>query len=107
MVFISKRTSIPIGVIEHNRHRSLGNSGLTLLIHELLKVSSTNLLQVRDTEDEANGIENVRFAGTVQPSDGVEEGVEARNDGSGRVGFEPFQANLLDVHGGVGIAREK
>lgn len=98
MVFITKRASTPIGIIEHDGDSGLGNSCLALLVHELLKVGSPNLLQVGDAEHEANRIENVRFAGTVQAGDGVEEGVEARNDGSCGVRFETFQANLLDVH---------
>ena len=98
MVFIPERASTPIRVIEHNRHRSLCNPCLSLLVHELLKIRSPNLLQVRDSQNEANRIEDVRFAGTVQPRDGIEERIEAGNDGSRRVRLETFQANLLYVH---------
>lgn len=99
MAFISKRTTTPFRIIKHDRNSSLSDSRLSLLIHKFLKIGSTNLLQVGNSKHETNRIEDVRFAGTVQTSDGVEESIEAGNNCSGSVGFETFQANFLDVHG--------
>lgn len=102
MGFVAERAPRAVGVVEDDGDGGFGDSGLALLVDELLEVGSPNLLQIGDAENEADGIENVRFAGTVQAGDGVEEGVEARNDGARGVGLEPFQANLLDVHGEKG-----
>lgn len=96
--FVSERASGAVGVVEDDGDGGLGDAGLALLVYEFLEVGSPDLLQVGDAEDEADGIEDVGLAGTVQAGDGVEERVEARNHGAGRVGFEPFQTNLLDVH---------
>lgn len=102
MAFVTERASRPVGVVEDDGDSGFGDSGLTLLVDEFLEVGSPNLLQIGDAKNEADGIENVRFAWTVQTSDGVEEGVEARNHGARSVWLEPFQANLLDVHGEKG-----
>ena len=96
--FVSERASGAVGVVEDDGDGGLGDAGLALLVYEFLEVGSPDLLQVGDSEDEADGVQDVRLAGTVQAGDGVEERVEARNHGAGRVGFEPFQTNLLDVH---------
>lgn len=96
--FVSERASGAVGVVEDDGDGGLGDAGLALLVYEFLEVGSPDLLQVGDAEDEADGIEDVGLAGTVQAGDGVEERVKARNHGAGRVGFEPFQTNLLDVH---------
>jgi len=96
--FVSERASGAVGVVEDDGDGGLGDAGLALLVYEFLEVGSPDLLQVGDAEDEADGIEDVGLAGTVQAGDGVEERVKARNHGAGRVGLEPFQANLLDIH---------
>jgi len=96
--FVSERASGAVGVVEDDGDGGLGDASLALLVDEFLEVGSPDLLQVGDSEDEADGVQDVRLAGTVQAGDGVEERVEARNHGAGRVGFEPFQTNLLDVH---------
>lgn len=98
MIFITKGATTSIGIIKDNGDSSFGNTSLSLLIHELLKIRSPNLLQIGDAKNKANGIEYVTLAGTVQSGDGVEEGVETWNDRSCSVGFETFQAYLLYVH---------
>lgn len=98
MSFVSERASGAVGVVEDDGDGGLGDASLALLVDEFLEVGSPDLLQVGDSEDEADGVQDVRLPGTVQAGDGVEERVEARNHGAGRVGFEPFQTNLLDVH---------
>ena len=98
MVLIPERAPSPVGVIEDDGHSGLSNSRLALLVHELLKIRSPNLLQIRDPEHEANRVEDVGLAGPVEPRNRVEKRVEPWDHGSRRVGFEPFQAYLLDVH---------
>lgn len=106
MAFVPERASRPVGVVEDDGDGGFGDSGLALLVDEFLEVGSPNLLQIGDAKNEADGIENVRFSWTVQAGDGVEERVEARNHGARRVWLEPFQANLLDVHGEKGSQNE-
>lgn len=79
MLFIAERTPIHLGVIKSNRHSGLGNPSLSLLVDELLQISGSNLLEVGDTQHEADGIEDVGFPGAVQTRDGVEMRVETRN----------------------------
>lgn len=99
VVLVPEGAPTPIGVIEDDGDGSLGDPGLALLVHELLKIRSPNLLQIRDPQDEANRVENVRLARPVQPRYRVEVLVEARYHGPRRVRLEPLQAYLLDVHG--------
>ena len=56
------------------------------------------LREISDAEDEANGIQNVRFSTAVQSGDGVEILVELRDDGALRVRLEAIDADFLDVH---------
>lgn len=98
-VLVPERAPAAIRVVEDDRDGRLGDPGLALLVDELLEVRGANLLQIRDPEHEADGIEDVRLPRSVQTRDGVEEGIESRNHRSSGVGFEPFQADLFDVHG--------
>lgn len=99
VVLVTEGAPTPIRVIEDDGDGSLGDPGLALLVHELLKIRSPNLLQIRDPQDEANRVENVRLARPVQPRYRVEVLVESRYHGPRRVRLEPLQAYLLDVHG--------
>ena len=69
-----------------------------MLVNQFLEVGGPNLLEVGDAEDEADRVEDVGFSRPVEARDGVEEGVEAGDDGSGRVGLESFESDLFDVH---------
>jgi hypothetical protein len=60
---------------------------------------STCLREVGDPQHEADGVQDVTLAGAVQAGDGVEQGVERGHDRALRVGLEPIDAHLLDVHG--------
>jgi hypothetical protein len=71
---------------------------LALLVNKLLQIASSDLLKVRDAEDKAYGVEDVGLPGSIQASDGIEERVEGRDDGTRSIGFEAFQRDLLDVH---------
>ena len=64
----------------------------------MMGVFSSYLREIRDAEDEANGIQNVRFSTAVQSGDGVEILVELRDDGALRVRLEAIDADFLDVH---------
>lgn len=98
VVLVSQRAPAPVRIIEHDGDGGFRNPGLALLVDELLQVRGPDLLQVGDAQHEADGVEDVGLAGAVEAGDGVEEGVEARDDGPGGVGLEALQADLLDVH---------
>jgi hypothetical protein len=61
-----------IPVIEDNGHAGFGHTGLTALVDKILQVLRTNSAHIRDTEDETDGVEDVRFTTAVKASDGVE-----------------------------------
>lgn len=98
MILVPKRTSAPIRIIKHDGDGGLCNTRLSLLVNELLQIGSTDLLQIGDAQDEANGVEDVGLAGAIEPSDGVEVRVKPRNHSPRRIRLEPFQAYLLYVH---------
>lgn len=64
-LLIANGTTRWILVIEDNCNNCLVDSSLSLLIDEFGEVSCTNLTQVRNAEYEANGIKNVRLAGSI------------------------------------------
>jgi hypothetical protein len=50
---------------------------LSLLVYELGKVAGADLSQVRDSEDEADRVQDVGLAGSIESCDGVEVRVES------------------------------
>ena len=62
LVFIANRARCAVRVVEDDRHRRLGDSCLSLLVYQFLKIAGSDLLQVRDAEDEADRVQDVRFA---------------------------------------------
>lgn len=65
------------------------------IVHD---VEQTYVTEIRYSQKEAYGVQNVGLAAAVEPSDGVEERVEAVDLRPLCVGFEPFNDNRLDVH---------
>ena len=59
----------------------------------------SHLRQVGNAQHEAYRVQDVGFTGPVQAGDGVEQGVERRDNGPLRVGLEAVDAHFLDVHG--------
>lgn len=90
MILVPKGTSGPVGIIKDDGDGGLGNTRLSLLVDELLKIGSPNLLQIGDAQDEADGVEDVGLAGAIKPCYGVEVRVKSRNHGPRRVRLEPF-----------------
>lgn len=97
-VLVAKGTTAAIGVIKDNGDSGLGDPGLALLVNKFLEVGSANLLEIGDPKNEADGIEDVGLTGAIEPRDGVEEGIEARDHRPRGVGLETLQTDLLDVH---------
>lgn len=59
---------------------------------------TTHRRHVRETEDEAYRVKNVRLARPVEARNGIEGGIPARYLGPDRIGLESVQDELLDVH---------
>ena len=128
-LLIAHGTAGLVLVVEDYGDGGLVDTGLTLLVDQFGEVAGADLGEVLDSENEADGIEDVGFSGAVEAGDGVEVRVEPdwlgwskclllaagqitfrcsstvmeRNlPGNHRavsVGFEPVDDNLLDVHG--------
>lgn len=85
MLLVAERASVSLGIVKGNGDGGLGNPSLALLVDELLEISSSNLLEIGDTQNETDGIEDVRFPRPVQTRYRVEVGIEARDDRPRRV----------------------
>jgi len=77
VLLVAHRGTILILVVENDSDDSLGNSSLTLLVHKLGQVASTNLGQIGDAKHKTNRVQNVGFARAIQTRNGIEVGVEA------------------------------
>jgi hypothetical protein len=97
-VLVAERGAGAVGVVEDDGDGCLGDSGLALLVDELLERGGAHLAQIGDAEHEADGVEDVGLAGAVEASDGVEQRVEPRHHRPPRIRLEALQAYLLDVH---------
>mmetsp|Transcript_65002 Transcript_65002/g.164753 ORF Transcript_65002/g.164753 Transcript_65002/m.164753 type:complete len:740 (+) Transcript_65002:1548-3767(+) len=75
-------------IVEYDCHASLGDTCLTLLVDQLRQVANSDLGQVRDTQDEANRVQDVGLAAAVQTGDRIELLVERPNVDPRRVGLE-------------------
>lgn len=125
-LLIAHGTAGLVLVVKDDGDGGLVDTGLTLLVDQFGEVAGADLGEILDSENEADGIEDVGFSGAVEAGDGVEVRVEPdwlgwskclllagrwrcsstameRNlPGNHRavsVGFEPVDDNLLDVHG--------
>lgn len=96
--FIANGTAASVCVVEDDGDSGLRDAGLPLLVHELLQVAGADLLQVGDAQHEADGIQDVGFAGSIQTRYGIEEGVKARHHRPRRVRLEALKRDLLNVH---------
>lgn len=65
MGLIPERTAGAIGIVEDDGDGGLGNSGLALLVDELLEIGCSDLLQIGDAQHEADGVEDVGLARPV------------------------------------------
>ena len=72
-------------VVEDDGNAGLVDAGLALLVDELREIAGTDLGQIGNAKDEADGVENVGLARSVQTSNGVEVRVESNE---GEEGFE-------------------
>jgi hypothetical protein len=96
--FVSNGATSSVRVVEHDGNSGFCDTSLPLFVNKFLQIASSDLLKVRDAENKAYGVENVGLPGSIQASDGIEERVEGRDDGTRSIGFEAFQRDLLDVH---------
>lgn len=59
------------------------------------------LAEIGDAEHEADGVQDIGLAATIQTGDGVEVRVEVGHDHSVGVRFEALDCYLLDIHRGA------
>ena len=98
VILIADRTPGLLSIWEDNGHSGLGHPSLSLLVNELLQIGHPHLLEIGDSHDEADRVQNIRLPGAIVPRNGVEKWVEIRDRRPRRIGLEPFQTYLLDKH---------
>ena len=76
-LLVAHRTVGLVLVVEDDGHRGLVDAGLALFVDQCGEVAGSDLGEVLDAQDEADGVENVGFARTVEAGNGVEVRVEA------------------------------
>ena len=77
-MFVSNRTVGLILIVEDNCDNGFVDSCLPLFVHQFGEVTSPNLTQVGNSEDEANRVQDIGFSGAIQSSDGIEMWIKAR-----------------------------
>ncbi|KAB2621767.1 structural maintenance of chromosomes protein 2-1 [Pyrus ussuriensis x Pyrus communis] len=76
MGLVSEGTTGAVKIVEDYGDGGLGYSALALPVDELLEVGGANLLQIGNSQDKADGVEDVGLARSVQTRYGVEKCVE-------------------------------
>jgi hypothetical protein len=107
MVLVPDRASGGVCVVEDDGDGRLGDARLALLVDEVLEVAGADLREVRDAEDEADGVEDVALAAPVEAGDGVELRVPPLDDRALGVALEPLDDHLLDEHSFGGSEGER
>jgi hypothetical protein len=76
-LLVSHGTAGFVLVVEHDGDGGLVDARLALFVNELGEVAGADLREVLNAQDEADGVEDVGFAGAVEARYGVEVRVEA------------------------------
>ena len=76
-MLIPHRTERLVPIVEYNGNTGLVDTRLSLFVDQLGQVPGTNLGEIGNSEDEADGVENVGFARTIEAGDGIEVGIES------------------------------
>jgi hypothetical protein len=66
-----------IGIVKNQGDAGLVNSGIPLLVDQLLKVAHADMLERADSQNEADGIYDVRLARTVEASNRIKLRIES------------------------------
>ena len=114
IVLIAKRRLFLVSVVESDGDSCLGHSSLTILVDELLKIAGSDMTQVGDSEEKADGIQDVTFARPntvlcspeiendqflpIETSDGIKLMVKSFNFCSLSIGLEPVYHHFLHKH---------
>ena len=75
-LFIADGAGRLVFIVEHDGDAGLVYAGLSLFVDELGQIPSTNLAQVGDAENEADGVQDIRFSRSIEPGDCIEMGVK-------------------------------
>lgn len=90
-MLIPHRTERFVLIVEYDGNTGLVDTRLSLFVDQLGQIPGTNLGEVGNSEDEADGVENVGFARTIETGDGIEVGIESGKEdvcGVCRAGLE-------------------
>lgn len=98
MLLITDGAARFVSIREHNRHSGLSYSGLPLLVHQLLQISHSDLLQVGNSHNETDRVQDIGFPRAIVPRNGIEHRVEVCHRRPRRVRLKPLQTYLFDVH---------
>lgn len=72
VVLVTDGALFLVPIVKGDGDGGLGDSSLTALVDELLKVGGPHVTQVGDAQEEADGIQDVGLATAVEAGDGVE-----------------------------------
>lgn len=98
-VLEARKRALLILIVKNNGDAGLLNTGLAVLVDEVLGIVDAQLGIVLVTEHEADRVNDVRLARTVQACDSRKILVESRKHRSARVRLEAVYDKLLDEHG--------
>ena len=62
VIFLSYRTGVGVRIVKDDGDTSLGNTRLPGFVDKLVEIGDPNEIQVGNTQDETDGIEDVGFA---------------------------------------------
>ena len=98
IVFKRDGRALLVTVIENDRHRRFRDASLSALVDQVLHIRRPHRAQVGQTQHEANGIQDIALATSIEPSDGIETRIESPNMRAHGVTFEPVDDELLNAH---------
>ena len=76
LILIADRLLLRICIIECDGDCRFCYAALAFLVYEIIVVLSTNIIELRDAEQKADAVENIRLAGTIEAGDRIELMIE-------------------------------
>jgi hypothetical protein len=93
--------------MENDADGCLSDACAALLVHQFLQVLCAHSRQVLDAHDEAQRVQNVGLAATIEPGDSIESRVKVTERYSLRIALEAVDDDLLDVHSCTGVPLQR
>ena len=95
---ITYRTCRCIRIVKNDSDRCFGNTGLTLLVDQFLKIAHAHLTEIRNAQNKADGVKDITLASSVEACDSIELRIEAGDNRPLGIRFEPIDYYLVDIH---------